>query len=39
MQFTQPDAAAFMAKAKPAIDKLFGEDWSVTTADEIAQIR
>jgi TRAP-type transport system periplasmic protein len=39
MQFTKPDVAAFMAKAKPAIDKLFAEQWSVTTADEIAKIR
>ncbi|RDI50491.1 TRAP transporter substrate-binding protein [Microvirga subterranea] len=39
MQFTKPDYAAFMAKAKPAADKLFSEQWSVTTADEIANIR
>lgn len=39
MQFTKPDYAAFMAKTKPAIDKLFAEQWSVTTADEIAKIR
>jgi tripartite ATP-independent transporter DctP family solute receptor len=39
MQFTKPDVAPFMAKAKPAIDKLFAEDWSVTTADEIAKIK
>ncbi len=39
MQVTKPDYAPFMAKAKPAIDKLFAELWSVTTADEIAAIR
>lgn len=39
MQVTKPDYAPFMAKAKPAIDKLFTELWSVTTADEIANIR
>ena len=39
MKFTKPDYAAFMAKTKPAIDKLFTELWSVTTADEIAKIR
>jgi TRAP-type transport system periplasmic protein len=39
MQFTHPDTAAFMNKAKPAIDKLFAELWSVTTADEIAKVR
>jgi tripartite ATP-independent transporter DctP family solute receptor len=39
MQFTKPDVAPFMAKAKPAIDKLFAEEWSVTTADEIAKIQ
>jgi tripartite ATP-independent transporter DctP family solute receptor len=39
MQVTKPDYAPFMAKAKPAIDKLFAELWSVTTADEIANIR
>jgi tripartite ATP-independent transporter DctP family solute receptor len=38
MQFTKPDYAPFMAKAKPAIDKLFVDQWSVTTADEIAKI-
>jgi tripartite ATP-independent transporter DctP family solute receptor len=39
MQFTKPDYAPFMAKAKPAIDRLFAEQWSVTTADEIAKIQ
>ncbi|MFC7396401.1 TRAP transporter substrate-binding protein [Chelatococcus sp. GCM10030263] len=39
MQFTKPDYAPLMAKAKPALDKLFAELWSVTSADEIAQIR
>jgi TRAP-type transport system periplasmic protein len=39
MQFTQPTTAPFMAKAKPAVDKLFAELWSVTTADDIAKIR
>jgi hypothetical protein len=28
-----------MAKAKPAVDRLFAELWSVTTADDIAKIR
>lgn len=39
MQVTKPDYAPFMAKAKPAIDKLFQESWSVTSADEIAKIQ
>jgi TRAP-type transport system periplasmic protein len=39
MQVTKPDYAPFMQKAKPAIDKLFKESWSVTTADEIAAIK
>jgi len=39
MQVTKPDYASFMEKAKPAIDKLFKESWSVTTADEIAKIQ
>jgi TRAP-type C4-dicarboxylate transport system substrate-binding protein len=39
MQVTKPDYAPFMAKAKPAIDKLFQDSWSVTTADEIAKIQ
>jgi TRAP-type transport system periplasmic protein len=39
MQFTKPDYAPFMAKAKPALDKLFAELWSVTSADEIAKIQ
>jgi TRAP-type transport system periplasmic protein len=39
MQVTRPDYAPFMARAKPAIDKLFTELWSVTTAQEIASVR
>lgn len=39
MQVTKPDYAPFMARAKPAIDKLFQDSWSVTTADEIAKIQ
>jgi tripartite ATP-independent transporter DctP family solute receptor len=39
MQVTKPDYAPFMEKAKPAIDKLFKDSWSVTTADEIAKIQ
>ena len=39
MQVTRPDYGAFMAKAKPAIDKLFTELWSVTSAGEIAEVR
>jgi TRAP-type transport system periplasmic protein len=39
MQVTKPDYAPFMAKAKPAIDKLFAEQWSVTTAQDIANVR
>jgi TRAP-type transport system periplasmic protein len=39
MQVTRPDYAPFMAKAKPAIDKLFAELWTVTTADQIAGVK
>jgi TRAP-type transport system periplasmic protein len=39
MQVTRPDYAPFMARAKPAIDKLFTEQWSVTTAQEIANVK
>ena len=39
MTVTRPDYGPFMAKAKPAIDKLFTDLWSVTTAAEIAAIR
>jgi TRAP-type transport system periplasmic protein len=39
MQVTHPDYAPFMARTKPAIDKLFAELWSVTTANEIAAIK
>ena len=39
MQVTKPAIDPFMVKAKPAIDKLFADLWSVTTADQIAAIR
>jgi TRAP-type transport system periplasmic protein len=39
MQVTRPDFAPFLAKAKPAIDKLFAELWTVTTADQIAGVK
>jgi tripartite ATP-independent transporter DctP family solute receptor len=39
MTFTKPDYAPFMAKAKPALDKLFADLWSVTSASEIAAIQ
>jgi tripartite ATP-independent transporter DctP family solute receptor len=39
MQVTKPDYTPFMERAKPAIDKLFKESWSVTSADEIAKIQ
>jgi TRAP-type transport system periplasmic protein len=39
MQVTRPDYAPFMARAKPAIDRLFAEQWSVTTAQEIANVK
>lgn len=39
MQVTKPTYGPFMERAKPAIDKLFAELWSVTTADEIAKIQ
>lgn len=39
MQVTRPDYAAFMAKAKPAIDKLFAELWTATSADQVANVR
>lgn len=39
MQVTRPPYAPFMVKTKPAIDKLFSELWSVTTAAEIAAVR
>jgi TRAP-type C4-dicarboxylate transport system substrate-binding protein len=38
MEVTEPDYASFMDKARPAIDRLFAQDWTVTTADEIAAI-
>ena len=38
MQVTKPDIAPFMAKAKPAIDRLFKDAWTVTSTDEIAKI-
>jgi TRAP-type transport system periplasmic protein len=39
MQVTRPDYGPFMVKAKPAIDKLFTDLWSVTTAAEIAAVK
>lgn len=39
MQVTRPEYAPFMVKAKPAIDKLFTDLWSVTTAAEIAAVK
>jgi tripartite ATP-independent transporter DctP family solute receptor len=39
MQVTKPAIEPFMQKAKPAIDKLFADLWSVATADQIAAIR
>jgi tripartite ATP-independent transporter DctP family solute receptor len=39
MTFTKPDFGPFMTKAKPAMDKLFADLWSVTTADEIAKVQ
>jgi TRAP-type transport system periplasmic protein len=38
MQVTKPDIAPFMAKAQPAIDRLFKDAWTVTSTDEIAKI-
>jgi hypothetical protein len=38
MQVTKPAIAPFMAKAKPAIDRLFKDAWTVTSTDEIAKI-
>jgi TRAP-type transport system periplasmic protein len=38
MQVTKPDIAPFMAKAKPAIDRLFKDAWTVTSTDEIAKV-
>lgn len=37
MKVTHPDYHEFMEKARPAIDKLFEKDWTVTTAKEIDQ--
>ncbi len=39
MTVTEPDYAGFMDKVRPAIDRLFAEDWSVTTAAEIDAVR
>jgi tripartite ATP-independent transporter DctP family solute receptor len=39
MQVTKPDTGPFMAKAKPALEKLFADLWSVTTADQVATIK
>jgi TRAP-type transport system periplasmic protein len=38
MEVTEPDYTEFMEKVRPAIDRLFAEDWSVTTAEDIAAI-
>jgi len=38
MTVTEPDYTAFMEKARPAIDRLFAEDWTVTTAAEIQAV-
>ncbi len=35
MQVVIPDADAFRAKAKPAVDELFKTQWSVTTWEEV----
>ncbi|NSW77327.1 MAG: TRAP transporter substrate-binding protein [Candidatus Atribacteria bacterium] len=35
MQIIQPDAEAFRAKAKPAVEELFKTEWTVTTWDEV----
>lgn len=39
MTVTEPDYAAFMQKVRPAIDRLFAEDWTVTTAAEIEAVK
>lgn len=39
MTVTEPDYTAFMTKVRPAIDRLFSEDWSVTSAAEIEAIK
>ncbi len=39
MTVTEPDYAAFMKKVRPAIDRLFEQDWSVTTAAEIEAVK
>lgn len=36
METTEPDYAEFMEKVRPAIERLFAEDWTVTTAEEIS---
>ncbi len=39
MEVTTPDYADFMEAARPALDKLFAEDWSVTTAADIEAVQ
>jgi TRAP-type transport system periplasmic protein len=39
MTVTEPDYSAFMQKARPAIDRLFSEDWTATTAAEIEAVK
>jgi TRAP-type transport system periplasmic protein len=35
MQVVIPDAEAFRAKAKPAVEEFFKKQWSVTTWEEV----
>lgn len=37
MKFTSPDMEPFRAKAKPALENLFKELWTVTSLDEISK--
>jgi TRAP-type C4-dicarboxylate transport system substrate-binding protein len=39
MQVIIPDVVAFQRKAKPAVDKLFKTDWSVTTLQEVSSYK
>lgn len=39
MEVTEPDYAGFMEKVRPATERLFAEDWTVTTPDEIDAVR
>ncbi|WP_309084943.1 TRAP transporter substrate-binding protein [Chelativorans sp.] len=39
MTVTKPDYAAFMQKVRPAIDRLFAQDWTVTTAAAIEAVK